>query len=246
MIFLTSSPHEITRFTSENPKPDHAPVSFMTFNVWKDNDRFYQTIDYIRKHQPDVVGLIEVSHVFDQELQQLKDLYPYYTSLPEEGRFGLALMSKFPFKGARQSELYRFIEPVIAVEVYPNGIHNKPLHLLLFHPRPPINAAFTESRNHDFESLSLWLHTKGGDPILVMGDFNATIWSTALQNLIQEHDLKTGAGLWRGGTWPSVLGFLGIQIDHIMIKNMMTSYSQSIGPNLGSDHRPVHALIIVG
>lgn len=230
-----SSSKDIT----QSPEP-HKILSCMTFNVWKDNTDLKPTLNYIRSLQPDVIGLIEVDHHLDRALQSLKDIYPYYYSKPEEGRFGLALMSRHPFEVTKTS-LYMLNEPVIAVKLTPLTPASAPIHLMLFHPRPPINAAFTKSRNEDFNTIGEWIQNHGHDPIIIMGDFNATCWSPALETLIQTHQLVGTKGLLSGGTWPAELGYFGIRIDHIFTKNFKKLPDISVGPNLGSDHRPVHA-----
>lgn len=221
---------------------DQGHISVMAFNVWKDNRELDHLIQYIQTHQPDIVGLTEVTPTLDHKLQKLRDLYSYSYSKPEEGRFGLALLSKIPFKTREDSWPTRFHEPVIIVEMH--HLKSKaPIHLFLFHPRPPINESFSNSRDADINTLSHWIQEKGEDPLIVLGDFNATPWSCALYDLIKNHHLQGVKGLLQAGTWPSFMGLLGIPIDHILSKNWLQNSGSHVGPDLGSDHLPIHATL---
>ena len=241
VILVFSGPYWSSSQHIKESSKSYNSLSLMTFNVWKDNENFQPTLAYIRKTHPDIVGLIEVDHSMDQALQSLRDLYPYYYSKPEEGRFGLALMSRHPFE-VMDTSPYSFNEPVITVKLTTQSRSN-PIHLVLLHPRPPINKAFTESRNDDFDTLSSWIQNLGDDPLIMMGDLNATRWSPSLSRLIKTNNLVGTQGIWSPGSWPSELGYFGIRIDHIFFKNFKGAPDLSVGPNLGSDHRPVNGKI---
>lgn len=241
-VFVVSHHHKESSSIPQELIEQQDHISVMAFNVWKDNEELDQLIHYIKDHNPDVVGLTEVTPTLDQKLQKLRDLYPYAHSKPEEGRFGLALLSKFPFKTQEQSWPTRFHEPVIIVEM--EDLKRKaPIHIFLFHPRPPINETFSKSRDRDIQTLSHWIQEKGEDPLIILGDFNATPWSSALHTLINTHNLQGAGSLLRAGTWPSFMGFLGIPIDHILSKNWLHNSDSHVGPDLGSDHLPIHATL---
>ncbi len=78
-----------------------------------------------------------------------------------------------------------------------------------------------------------------GEQAIVIGDLNTTPWSPAF-------DLLTGLGLrdsglgqgWRP-TWPTALGWAGIPIDHVMVSPKIEVRRHALGPDLGSDHRPL-------
>ncbi|MBX9696698.1 MAG: endonuclease/exonuclease/phosphatase family protein [Alphaproteobacteria bacterium] len=243
-IVMVMASHHIMG-SSSNPEQsiaDQDHMSVMAFNVWKDNEELDQLIHYIKDHQPDIVGLTEVTPTLDDKLQNLRELYPYYYSKPEEGRFGLALLSKIPFEAREDSWAHRFHEPVIIVEM--QALERKTaVHLLLFHPRPPINKAFAKSRDSDIKTLSHWIQEKGEAPLIILGDFNATPWSWALHALIKDQHLQGVGGLFQAGTWPSLMGYFGIPIDHILSKNWLNNSGSHVGPDLGSDHLPIHATL---
>jgi endonuclease/exonuclease/phosphatase (EEP) superfamily protein YafD len=82
------------------------------------------------------------------------------------------------------------------------------------------------------------------DPILVVGDFNATRWNSAFRELL-DADLSdaaddVGHGLrttWKGtGRVP-----IEMVLDHILVSDDFGVLDTRVGPGVGSDHRPVIA-----
>ncbi|HEU4601170.1 MAG TPA: endonuclease/exonuclease/phosphatase family protein, partial [Steroidobacteraceae bacterium] len=77
-------------------------------------------------------------------------------------------------------------------------------------------------------------------PLLVAGDFNITPWSSYYQQFVKDSTLSDsdwGQGL--PASWPSVLGPLGIRIDHCLHSAHWDVIATHTGPELGSDHLPV-------
>ena len=78
--------------------------------------------------------------------------------------------------------------------------------------------------------------------MIVAGDFNATPWSPHFRDLLATTGLRD-AGSGRGWlpTWPTWLGPAGIPIDHVLVKGPVTVAGLSLGPDVGSDYRPLVA-----
>ncbi|MFN8424001.1 MAG: endonuclease/exonuclease/phosphatase family protein [Anaerolineae bacterium] len=80
-----------------------------------------------------------------------------------------------------------------------------------------------------------------GQPGILCGDINATPWSTgrrAARSRAPLLDATLGHGYL--GTWPAPLGrYLGIPIDVCLIDPALESVAAAVGPELGSDHRPL-------
>jgi endonuclease/exonuclease/phosphatase (EEP) superfamily protein YafD len=77
----------------------------------------------------------------------------------------------------------------------------------------------------------------------VVGDLNATPWSSAFAGLAE-------CGLRRAGslrpTWPSLGGgWIGIPIDHVLASRHWRVRDAGLGPGLGSDHRPLLARLVL-
>jgi endonuclease/exonuclease/phosphatase (EEP) superfamily protein YafD len=103
---------------------------------------------------------------------------------------------------------------------------------------------FPHSRNQlmQVRALAAALEPIKG-PKIVMGDFNATIYSNALQNFQGLTGLARHSGL---PSWPSTLRLPQIGIDHIFASRDITGLSAvRIGRYAGSDHYSVDVKLAV-
>ena len=78
-------------------------------------------------------------------------------------------------------------------------------------------------------------------PHLIVGDFNATPWSTAFRDMQSAGDLvNSQIGFGRAPTWPAGLGSFGmIPIDHLLHSEALITVYRQIGEANGSDHKPL-------
>lgn len=187
----------------------------------------------LERERPDAAILVEVSPAYAAGLRTMTD-YPYQTIEAEDTPFGVALLSRHPLG---QSKTIRDEEAIAHIEAQlqtPAG----PVLLIAFHPMPPLSAHYHRARNAQLRALARRAN-ESGIPAIVAGDFNATPWSSAFRIADQE-GLKRATGL--RPTWPAVGGgILGIPIDHALVTRHWRAVDQRLGPDVGSDHRPVLA-----
>ena len=115
------------------------------------------------------------------------------------------------------------------------------VELIAVHPMPPISPYFHAARDELLSALGDRA-SKNSLPMLVVGDLNATAWSSAFAGLAQR-------GLQRAGdlrpTWPDAgRGWFGIPIDHVLASGHWRMRGSQVGPDLGSDHRPLLARLV--
>jgi endonuclease/exonuclease/phosphatase family metal-dependent hydrolase len=80
--------------------------------------------------------------------------------------------------------------------------------------------------------------------LVLMGDFNMAPWSRTQQYLRRATGLDNKGDLVP--SWPSwAPAFMRLPIDHVMTRGNPQILSLSAGPDVGSDHRPVEAVIAV-
>ncbi len=121
-------------------------------------------------------------------------------------------------------------------------IHRGDLDLRVFgvHTIPPIGARNYRSRGEQLMA-AVTAAASSPEPALIAGDFNATIWSSALREALDGQSLRPaclGSGLW--GTWHSKLMFTGgILIDHVLVDERLAILSHRVGKHVGSDHRGI-------
>lgn len=111
----------------------------------------------------------------------------------------------------------------------------------LVHPFPPLGARGSEWRNRYLQWLALQIGTQGS--AVVGGDFNATPWSSAYRELRQRSGLADAAEAkmpwptWCPRAWIGCV--LGLPIDHLLHGADWRVAQFEIGPDIGSDHRPL-------
>jgi len=77
-------------------------------------------------------------------------------------------------------------------------------------------------------------------PWIVGGDFNLTPYSPVFRQLLDESGLQetrprgAWAPSWRADFWP-----LAMRIDHVLVTRELCAEPSEVGPEIGSDHRPV-------
>ena len=117
-----------------------------------------------------------------------------------------------------------------------------PLRVLLVHPIPPLGFEMTRVRNETFD----WMVDRcvaSSMPTLVMGDLNETPFGRTFRDFLAATGLR-GAGGW-SPSWPiRILGItvpspLRIPIDHVLVPPGFVIRTHRLGPDIGSDHRPV-------
>ncbi len=83
-------------------------------------------------------------------------------------------------------------------------------------------------------------------PDILLGDLNTTPWSPHYVRLLDRTGLKDAApGIGWVNTWLSALPGLGLRLDHILVGPKVVVRAYRVGPNIGSDHRPVIARLVV-
>jgi endonuclease/exonuclease/phosphatase (EEP) superfamily protein YafD len=187
-------------------------------------------VDWLATTDADVVVLVEVSPVHAAALTALPG-YPHRHVVAADDPFGIAVLSRHPMQAVtmRDHDGIARIESRIAFA-------GTCTDLVALHPMPPLSPHFHAARDALLKEIADRDRTDER-PMLVVGDLNATPWSSAFAGL--DH-----AGLRRSSdlrpTWPSAgRGWIGIPIDHVLASPHWARLSSAAGPDLASDHRPL-------
>ena len=109
------------------------------------------------------------------------------------------------------------------------------------HPPSPTNAEDTAHRDDVLARVGRAV-AEETDPVIVVGDLNATPWSNGFRSLTGPGDLVNSLeGFGYGASWPTRLPAIArIPIDHVLHTRQLTVISRQLGPATeASDHRPV-------
>jgi endonuclease/exonuclease/phosphatase (EEP) superfamily protein YafD len=190
---------------------------------------------WLRTEKVDVAVVLEVASAHVRELEALAD-YPHRRIVPDEGPFGIAVLSRHPLAEVKVIEGAAGIPRIEAVVQWPRGR----FRLTALHPMPPLRTEDHFARNRLLRALAD-AAAASSEPSILAGDLNATPWSSSFAGLANR-GLRRATGL--APTWPAAAaGLMGIPIDHVLVTRLMRVVASGRGPNLGSDHLPVLATL---
>lgn len=214
-----------------------APLVVVTANVEFTNRETGRLRDWLALQQPDVVVLQEVTPAWAAALAQLAE-YPYLRLLPRSDPYGIALLSRWPFESIEPVDLAGDGIPSLEAVV---RVHDRPVHVLGLHTRWPITPGLARLRDRALEQAAQRAHASAL-PTLAAGDLNLTPDSPVYAHLLQHsglRDVLAGQGwhpTWMVGFWP-----LALRIDHQLASQSLCIEQVQVGPDIGSDHRPLIA-----
>lgn len=239
------------------------PFRVIGFNVQYGSQDSVAIAQWLDAQQPDLAFFMEVTPAWDAVLRQAAAAQGLaYRSDPDPGLYGSALMSRLPLvdiafvphrRSLAKPQLVfdsrdRAVPPPEAPQlravvriggdlVAVGGAH------LSFPLIPTTHAMALE----EIDQIAAWTNDRMNDPtvagVLLLGDFNSTHFSAILRRLKATTGLHSVIPVWPG-TWPANLP-IGIAIDHVVVSGRLRARSVAVGDDLGSDHRPVSADIVI-
>lgn len=183
---------------------------------------------------PDVVALQEYteSALAAVNVRNVLAAYPHRVLAPSDDPFGLGVLSKYPIASVERvppANLLATLKLRLVLDV-----HGSRVALIAVHPMPPISADYARERDASLGLEAVRL-SQAGIPGVLMGDMNDTPWSTGLRATAP---LQRASGLTP--TWPNAWGWLSLlPLDHVLVTPGVRVVEASLGPDLGSDHRPI-------
>ena len=221
-------------FAIPQPAPAGAPlIRVVSANVHGSMAALEKLSVLARDYNAGVVAVYEVPEELTQE--QFDALFPQLAmrTLLDKRDNGWPLI--------RRSALAVTQAPGIATGTY-DGSHGvlmsaftQGVQVVTTHPPSPGDPGLKADRDRQLGDIAL--RVDGPSPFIVMGDFNSTPWGRAYASVP-----GTRAGDPRfEGTFPAILGPLGLPIDHIKFGRGLVLTDYHAGPDIGSDHLPLFA-----
>ncbi len=216
-------------------------LTIVSLNVLIHNSDKARGMAYLRQRDADVVVLLEVDDAWADAIADLEPLYPYRVVEPRRDPFGIAVLSKLPLNAPRVETL---------ADGSPVVITGLPLGkagclLVAAHPLAPISADWSARRDAQLAAMG----ELAGDerrPVIVAGDLNTTPWGFGFRQLVAPRGLRDSArGRGVQSTWHARHWAPRIPIDHIVVSPEISVGSRTVGPDVGSDHLPIEATLVV-
>ena len=204
-------------------------IRILSFNLLSTNDRYADVVAYIRETEPDVVFLHEGTARGEVALAGFHlPGYEVVSGRTPELIFGtIALVPE----GADVTNLGFGSRQGRALEVRIGDIS-----ILGVHPLPPVTEAESELRDAQHATYARWAEDRS--LAIVVGDFNATPWTAPFRGLLGVGLRNSQQGYGVTPTW-EVGRVWAVPIDHLLHSPDMVTVNRVVGPDLGSDHRPL-------
>ena len=227
-------------------------IRILSMNLSHTNASYKKAILLIRKTQPSVLVLQELSNSWENGLGEALVQFPYSVKIPENTMDGVDTM--LPNFLIPKEKLFIGLYSHLSFErimidrpddfpvSYIRGSFKfKENFFTLFgvHLTSPVGKYRTDLRNKQLASLAEEIQ-KNNQPTVVVGDFNITPWSSYFEKFIQKtrlRDTRKGIGVYP--TWLAQFPPLAIPIDHGLTSNGIKFGSFSLGSSFGSDHLPI-------
>jgi endonuclease/exonuclease/phosphatase (EEP) superfamily protein YafD len=208
-------------------------VRVVVANLLTSNRDYEAVRGFIDRADPDVLVLLEYASHLERELEGTLDTFDHELTRRRRDNFGMAIYSEIPWQS---TEVLRPADgPAPQFHVVLRH-RDTPVHLWAVHPLPPVTPSYMQQRDGLLEHVGRQSATVDG-PVVVAGDLNTTVWSPAYRKLEARGFQNARAGRGLLATWPSSLPVL--PIDHVLHTGEVAACGMRVGPEIGSDHRPL-------
>ncbi len=219
--------------------PGGQPVRILAANLYRGKADPEHLLRLAESRDADLLVLTELKPDFEEKLKSLgiDALYPEKIVRVEPGAVGSGIYSRWPLVDHGRLDT-RPMQPRVAVEV-PASL---PIELVAIHPTAPSGPRSTREWGRDFGRMPA--AGSANLPLVLAGDFNATLDHVNLRDLIDTGYVDAGSAVGRGlvSTWPSRLKWpLPVTIDHILAERGISVADYDVEKITGSDHRAVYA-----
>ncbi len=228
----------VTGVTGRAPAAPDGTARFLrvaTFNLWGGNEHTQAITKFLFETDADAVVLQEVRDIHEGLLATLGKHYPYRV-----GENGLVILSKYPILAdgridrAGQPPWMSLIIRWVKLDVKGKDVELAGVHLA----RP----FYPDLQQGDIRALTQFVRERKG-PLVLAGDFNMTPWTVKLKTFSAAtalHRFNTVYPTWPM-RWRDMRLWPFVPIDNVFASRHFASLGLTLGPYLGSDHRPVVA-----
>lgn len=217
----------------KNLSPTMGPtLKIVTYNWLGELDDRSEMYDWIAKEAPDILAIQEITGNEAGIAEALFKQFRFHTSPAPD----LMIFSKFPILNEQITRIEEHSIVVASLDV-----EGRQVNVWGIHPSTLRSKSELAARNYYLTTLAD-LVPKDGEPIVMLGDFNATRWDPYFANLARRADLHEEPFLVPPPTRMGIrsgLPQVGSPIDHILTNRGNVLADCHTGPAMESDHRPL-------
>lgn len=210
---------------SKGPAPVTRPALTVVWcNVFRTDGVVERLAILARKEAADVIILAEPPTDSARTGRALSE-YPFVYGAVNPDEHGAVIFSRAPLTGRPRPDLPEGVYPISIAET--GGIRIVAMH-------PPVAVTPSRLRASNL-MMTVAVQEATAGRTLVIGDMNATPWSSRLR-VVSSRLVRLSPAL--SSTWFSSLPVLGLPIDHAFVTSDLRA-SARVGPGVGSDHLPL-------
>lgn len=229
--------------SASQPDPQSPKISLLVSNVLMENTKYEELLGLARKHDPDVILILEGGEVWRQQLSSLEQHYPNHILHPIDNTYGMLFYSRLPVHNAELRFLIEDHIPSIYLQLELSD--GQLVHFFGVHPEPPSPTEHYRSTERDAELVLIGREARRlKGPVIVAGDLNDVAWSHTtrlFQRISGLLDPRVGRGLFN--TFHAEYFFLRWPLDHIFVSEHFRLSQIERLPFCGSDHFPMHVTL---
>lgn len=220
---------------------DDTNISLLIFNVLMENDRYSEVVELIKKTNPDVVLLAEPNKIWEENIAELKEIYPFCVSHTLENHYGMILFSRLEIHDTELQFIIQDDIPSIHTQIKLRSNDDVAFHGV--HPRPPVPEEKGSSTERDGELLLIGKAVAESNlPCIVAGDMNDAAWSKStklFKRISGLLDPRIGRGFYN--TFHANYKLFRLPLDHVFHSHHFRLIKlERIKNSCGSDHFPVY------
>jgi endonuclease/exonuclease/phosphatase (EEP) superfamily protein YafD len=230
-----ASAHEATAGTCSADR-----LRVVTANAWFANTDHATLVAWLGRSDADIIALQELTPQWVTALESLAHEYPYRRYLARDDAYGIAVLSRWPIDDVQPMDFAGDGIPSLVANV---DMHGRKLRVIALHTRWPVLPDLQVARDRALQQAAALALTRPAATIL-LGDLNLTPYAPAFTRLVSGSGLQDAlAGeawrpTWQAGFWP-----LALPIDHVLVPRGACVTAHEIGPDVGSDHRPLQVTL---
>lgn len=251
LIVCLASLYHIVQVMPLAPQTANDPsFTVAQYNRLHTNKNYSAMISWLREDADklDVVSIQEITQEAIDELQAVKNIYPY--SFPERKMRGtdVYLLSKYPILESEVIARKWDVPTSFGLKIKV-AIKDTPLTLYAIHTQTPLTKDTEHQRELELTQMAKVIALDKSPNIIFLGDWNITPFSPNFKTVLNVSRLKNqySSYLAHVSSWPSFLylPFLKIPIDQVLFSDRLDLVEKKISPAMGSDHHPLIASFAV-
>ncbi len=214
-------------------------VRIMSANIHADARTLSRLAAQAKAQDIDILILQETHRIEPDLLRRTLAAYPHVTESTVGIQGAAVAFSKIPFE-ARFAPGGK-VRRVLQLDLRASS--GRRFTVLAAHATSPVNGARLSERDGELYAMAD-LGRRVDGPLIIAGDFNVTPWTPSMRAVERASGTRRVPSAWLP-TWHHPVLPIGLPIDHLYVSGDITVADWTVGPDIGSDHLPVSAVLIL-